>query len=741
MRMLLLLLLGCFSTTTLAAIPQRCPPVEERPCIGLVLGGGGARGGAHLGVIKQLEALHIPVDIITGTSIGSFVGGLYASGLRPDEIEQILLTTDWNEGYRDDPNRAEKPLRRRRQADLYASHFRVGVDLDGIKLPTGLIQGQSLSFMLERALGHHPVLQSFDQLPISYRAVAADLQSGTAVVFERGSLVEAMQASMAIPGVVSPPMHNDRLVVDGGIANNLPIDVAKSLGATRIIAVEIPAAEKSQAELASAITALEHLTDLLIRKNVDYQKSLLDPAQDLLLSPDVSAVGMLDFDLMDAAIAAGEQHANAMQAQLSRFSLTPAHYAHYRQQRNPADRQSPVIDEIRLVNNSRLNDSVITALFDFAEGDRYDADTIQHSLNRVYSLGTFERVSHHLRNEDGHTLLLIEAEEKSWGPGYLDFRFEMADDFKYHNDFEVQLAYTLTNLSDLGGEWRSVAKLGTQKGFQTELYWPILRPDLFVSAAVELKRETLVLTSEGESLGDLVYTDTMPVLSLGWNPDPNSEIRIGWDYAEGNVRLPAVMQLVYQKAFLDYRRHGGFVALEYDRLDNVVFPRQGWRLNVDLANPYDELDGVSGQAQTFSTVFNGAYSLGNHTLATTLKWQSHYDDFNEVSLTNFQLGGLFNLSGYPSNELFGQHVRFAGLFYRYRLLSNQFGAVSLPLYLGFSAEAGNAWQKQGQVDYQQLIYAGSIYVGWDSPLGPLILAYANTDVGFDSFYLTVGKLF
>jgi NTE family protein len=243
-----------FSDVLYAAEPvahqqQPCARVKDRPCIALVLGGGGARGGAHLGVIRQLEQQGIPIDLIVGTSIGAFIGGLYATGHSPDDIQYILDHLEWSTGFRDKVHRDEMPVRRKQQQDDYPIRLGLGLDSSGIKIP--------------EAYGAQLNHSHFDQLPIPFRAVAADLTNRETVVMSQGSLLQAVQASMSIPGVVRPMELNGRVLVDGGVANNLPVSIAKDLGADRIIAVAIDAPLLNKEQLDSAFAVTDQLTNFL----------------------------------------------------------------------------------------------------------------------------------------------------------------------------------------------------------------------------------------------------------------------------------------------------------------------------------------------------------------------------------------------------------------------------------------------------------------------------------------------
>ena len=286
-----------------------CPTARQRPCIALVLGGGGARGSAHIGVLKALEERHIPIDLIVGTSIGSFVGGLYATGKSADDIQTLFSQANWKGGYRDNINRAQTPNRRKRQQDEFPIQLDLGIDKNGIKLPKGFLRGQGMKYLVDSMLGSYPTFSSFDNLAIPFRAVAADAVTGEAVILSSGDLATALQISMSIPGVLRPIEQNGRLLVDGGIANNLPINVARDLGADIIIAVDIGSPPLTQQELDSGFAILRQLTSFLTRVNVDHQKQILTP-QDILLQPDIQGVTMLSFDNTIDAVAAGYLEAN-----------------------------------------------------------------------------------------------------------------------------------------------------------------------------------------------------------------------------------------------------------------------------------------------------------------------------------------------------------------------------------------------------------------------------------------------
>ena len=223
----------CLASALPAAFAQEAAPAA-RPRIGLVLSGGGARGGAELGIIKALEELHVPVDVVAGTSIGAAIGGLYASGMSVLEIEEFVRGIDWDAAFLNQTPRRLESFRRKREDDLFLLQTRPGLDEEGFALPIGVVQGQVIDTIMARVTLPVAHVRDFDELAIPFRAVAGDLETGEAVILGDGNLARAIRASMAVPAVLTPVEIDGRLLVDGGIALNLPVGVAKSMGAERI---------------------------------------------------------------------------------------------------------------------------------------------------------------------------------------------------------------------------------------------------------------------------------------------------------------------------------------------------------------------------------------------------------------------------------------------------------------------------------------------------------------------------
>jgi len=240
----------------------------DRPKIGLALGGGGARGCAHVGVLRVLDKMHIPIDYIAGTSMGAVVGGLYASGLSVDEIERALVTTDWNDALADRTRYRELTFRRKDDENRYLTSFDAGLHGIRLALPSGLRSAQKLRFLLQSYLIPVAGVHDFSKLPIPFKAVASDIETGDAVVLDHGDLAAAIRASMSIPGVFSPMEMDGHLLVDGGITDNIPVDVARGMGADIVIAVDVGSPLLKREQLGSMVAVTNQVLTILTRRNM-----------------------------------------------------------------------------------------------------------------------------------------------------------------------------------------------------------------------------------------------------------------------------------------------------------------------------------------------------------------------------------------------------------------------------------------------------------------------------------------
>ncbi|GAB2917998.1 patatin-like phospholipase family protein [Rheinheimera gaetbuli] len=745
------LALCCISTVTPLQAADICQQAraQQRPCVALVLGGGGARGGAHLGVIEQLERQQIPVDLVVGTSIGAFIGGLYASGHSAAQIEQKLQQTPWAAGFRDRVYRDEMPLRRKEQSDNYPVNLDLGVSTDGVKLPKGILSGQALAEILQGTFGVFANLSHFDQLPVPFRAVATDLLTQQEVILSQGSLVQAVQASMSIPGVVRPLELDGRLLVDGGVVNNLPISVARALGVDRIIAVSIDSPLLRREQIESAFSITEQLTSFLVRAGVQQQLQLLTD-RDVLLQPDLVEISTLDFGNIDKAIVSGRQSAIRFVQALADFSQPQRIYRDWFSRFEQHNNQSIVIDRITLQNQSRLNDELLLSRLQLSPGQLYTERSLRRGLRQLYGLDTFERVSQQLSADtEGNTVLNVSASEKSWGPGYANFRLMFEDDFRTTHLYQLAASYTRTNLSDWGAEWRVELALGSNKYVGTELYWPLAGSGFYSLADYQLRRDIQALQNDnGLSAGELKNNENALQFAAGWNISDHARLQLGWLWRDGNYLLPGQYAEQLGMSDIDYRRQGPAVEFIWDTLNSRSFPTRGIRLSSHYRFMHDQVlqqktDSISSRVELLA-----AKSWQRHTLRTHWQFEQYQaDQVDILALEQYSLGGFLNLSGYAPNSLYGSQIQFGSLAYLYRLNQPRISFVNSALYLGASLERGrvrkDVFGASGGTDATNWLWAGSVFLGWDTPLGPLYFGLGMAQDGqsghHESVYLSFGQ--
>ena len=748
---LLLLILLCWISPAHAALPRG----PERPKIALVLSGGGAKGAAHLGVLKVLEEMRIPVDMVLGTSMGSYVAGMYAMGYSADEVKTKTLGMDWNKGYQDKVTRQELSLRKKRQADDFQLQTDIGLSEGKVKLPEGVYQGHGMAALLREATSNLPALRSFNELPIPYRAIATNMETVQPVVLSRGNLAVVMQASMSIPGALKPVEINGQLLADGGIVNNLPIDIAIKMGADVIIAVDISDKLKPKSELDSAFNLVDQLTTYLTRSGTERQLALLRE-QDIVLSPDVAGYSVSDFAKMPQIMDRGEAMARSQIWRLKSLSVSPEEYHDYQQEK--LDRRSQLsgqpayyLDKIVIHNDSRLSDQVLKGMLQVDTGKIQTNENLEAGIERINALGTFERVTYEIDEQQGQNVLVINATEKRWGPDYLDFTFALEDDFQTRSNYSYGVAYTLTNMNDLGAEWRNELTMGSWSHLRSEFYSPFDARQQFywqLGAGYDKQTRAIFLSNiEGISKqaegGGADYVNMEHGTwsmdgELGWNSQPWSQLSFGTQLAHSAITIDGA------SGEENVRSWGPYLDYGYDTLDSRFFPREGSYFSGRLSYIHTQGEDISAEEQwglvsAFNYLKPFTFSE-RQTLA--LRLSGGGSDVSElVPLYLQDLGGLFNLSGYQRYQLNGRYKAFGGLMYGYRLLDNNFGAFKSPVYAGFSLERGNIWNDKSDISWGDMLNAGSIYIGSDTFLGPVYLAYGQAQGGKESLYLFFGNTF
>jgi len=739
MRSLSLLLFFIATSYTANLFAQEQHP---RPKIGVVLSGGGAKGAAHIGVLKVLEKNHVPVDYIVGTSIGAYVAGLYALGYSAAQIEEIMLTLPWDDGYSDFIPRQSLAFEDKKLRDQYNLSFRLGYSDGELKTPTGLLLGQSAGQLLQISTDVVPKFTSFDDLAIPYRAIASDIVTAKAVVITKGSITKAMRASASVPGVVDPVNIDGQLLVDGGIANNMPVDVVKAMGADIVIAVDIGSPLLGKEDINSAIDVISQLSNILTNTTTLLQKEQLSE-QDILLRPAIDELSTTDFSIMPQALILGEKAALSAQASIAKLAINPQDYKNHLELKHKksqvwfANFANPIV-AITYQNNSTVSQTIIQEKLAIAIGDVVSKETLNAAVTRIYALNQFEHVDAEFIDLPQGRHLIVTTQKKSWGPNFLHFGFSLQSDFSSKSIVAVDMAYIQHDLTLYGGEWRNEAKLGWESMFASEFYQPLAKNQrYFSSARIEFAQDKWEPT---QTRPELVNEYFQANVGLGVNYTDNGAVEFGFIGEDGRLSFKDEIS-----ASFDYRSVGAYVSFDYDSLDSMHFPTQGNKLSLNFylrKENYDEVTGIAPKDDSFEVQFDwrGAFSFRHHAFAGIVSFSS-LDNDSDFSVHVSELGGFLNLSGYQQDALIGAHKAFAAIVYQYDLGRELFGQTSLPLYLGTSIEAGNVWAVNDSIKLDDLIPSGSVYLGTDTSFGPAVLGIGFASGGNSTAFISLGKSF
>jgi NTE family protein len=709
---------------------------QPRKPIGLVLSGGGARGGAHIGALRALEELRVPVDYVAGTSIGAAIGGFYAMGMSADEIEAFVDDIDWEAAFRNSTPRRLRSFRRKRDDDLFLVSQKPGLNRGEFELPTGVVQGQVIDLILSRVTLPASAVEDFDDLAIPFRAVAGDIVTGESVVLSSGNLGRAIRASMTVPAVLSPIEIDERLLVDGGIVMNLPVEVAQAMGAETIIAIDITDTLVSREEMRSVLDVTAQLTSLLTRHGTEVQLTHMK-ADDILITPAfTSEFSSVSFARIKETIEAGYEAVMAEREQFADLTLTPAAYDAYRAALVAPSRPPPQVDFVRIDNRSILADSVIEARLRGIElGAPMDVDEVETAINRVYGLELYQNVRYSLVEQDGLTGIEVELDERSWGPNYLQLGVAYSSSSDEDAVFGLAASYLRTAINDKGGEWRATFLLGDEPAFLTNLYQPLGDTALFfVSPTLDLK-SSLFNVFEGDDLtAELSLSEVILDVGAGRELSDWGEIRAGFRSGYGEAKLH-----VGDPDFLvpdSFRRGEWFTRFSIDTLDDISFPRRGVLATAEWRG--SRTGALSADVNYDQLLLNAAWAKtwGRHTLTSTFRYDNTVSGTSPVNALH-RLGGFLDLSGLNSDQLSAQNVaRLGASWYR------RIGDLALfPAFAGVSLEIGNAWDSRSDIAFDGALIGGSLWAGVETPVGPVYVGYGFAEGGRNAFYVFLGRLF
>jgi len=745
MRRVVILLVGLAAMMgdTAAQAPDAVPSsstVAARPRIGLVLSGGGARGLSHVGVLKVLETEHVPIDAIAGTSMGAIVGGLYASGMTAAELERELLKVEWAAVFAPRVDRQHLSQRRKEEDFEISPVLELGVRDGELRTPIGAVSSRGLEILLRRYTLPVRAVRDFNNLPIAFRAVATDLETGAAVVLDRGDLALALRSSMSVPGVFPPTEVDGRLLADGGLVNNVPVDVARAMGVDLVIVVNIGTPLAGRETLNSVLGITAQMINILTEQNVQRSLALLGPS-DVLVSPQLGKISSADFNKTAEAIAVGERGARAALARLRSLALAPEAYVQWRSERHPLRPPESSIDFVAFEGTTLTNPSRFAAQLESQPGKPFDAELAERDVRSLAASGDYLRADYRLvYAPDGGTALVFDLEDKPWGPNYLRLGLDMSTDFSGHGTFNLKLSHNRHWLTANGTEWRNRVQIGADPSLFTELYHPLdwtigLSIDWFVAAYAGIERRIGTLYDQaGNEIARYNRTASRAGIDIGQPWGRFGELRLGLT----TQRIDATPTLVSGAAStvsnpLKAVETGLRLSTVVDQLDYANFPTSGYRL---LGQASLGQGSAAGRFQQIEATASTVHTFGAHTwsLYGAARGASQQQ---ANAIGRYELGGFHQLSGYRDGQLLGNYVLFSRLTWYMRLPGQP--TVARAYFAGATLEAGNAWQSREDIRAGALRTGMSLFVGADTGLGPLYFALTHAPLGQTGVVLFIGR--
>ncbi|MET0442748.1 MAG: patatin-like phospholipase family protein [Casimicrobiaceae bacterium] len=729
----------CFVVVSFVSHAQSAaaPAVQvKRQKVCLVLSGGGARGIAHVGVLKVLDELRVPVDCIAATSMGAIVGGLSAIGVTPAEMQERLAKVEWGSLFSDSPPRRDLDIRRKDEDARYPVPLEFGFSEGAVHLAKGAIAGGNLELYLHELTRRADGVASFDRLPTPFRAVATDMVTGEKHVFDGGPLYVAIRASMSVPGLFTPMEVDGRIFGDGGLVDNLPVDIVRQMGADVIIAVNIGTPLMNAEQLQSIVGLTAQSLNILTQQNVRASIALLRQGPHVLISPDLGKLTFADFSSGPRLIELGEAAARVQADALAKYALPQDAWREFVAARTVLPPiGDPIVARVSVEGAVRANPAVLLEQVDSVAGKPFDAATVDADVARLYGSGDYERVSYRLIDEKGQRDLVFDVTEKTWGPNYLRFGLNLSSDLQGESFFNVLIGHKRTWINSLGAQWINEITFGQTRRYATEFYQPLEKSQTYFGSLYgEIMREPTYFYDGDLRIAQYDVLTERAGFDFGTNFGELGELRIGPQFS--HYRADREVAVGEFPSSFELDEAGVSVRLRYDRLDDPFFARNGLRVNAEFFQGIpgigSETDVTRGELeflQAFPFGEDGRLHLGGRFGAS--------DRRDTTGATDYQLGGFLNLSGLRVDQLNGDYMGFLRAVYYHRMGPLRY--IGRAWYLGGSLEIGNTWQSRDAISFSDTYKAGSVFLGADTYLGPFYLAWGHTNRGESSWYIYLGR--
>lgn len=709
---------------------EAIPTNQERSSrTALVLGGGGARGAAHIGVLEILERERIPVDCVVGTSMGALVAGAYAAGLSPQEMREKLAEADWTDMFLDVADYSQLSYRKKAITRGLLAGTEVGVTKKGMQISSGVIAGEKIKLFFNQLVGEYQGERLIEQLSMPLAIVATDIGTGERVVLKKGSLTQAMRASMSVPGLMAPVEYDGHKLVDGGLVDNLPITLGRDLcQADRVIAVNVGSPLKPAEEVGSLLSVTGQMIGILTQQNVVRSLSNLT-GSDIYIYPELGDIKSTDFKRYANAADIGREAAQQQLVLLQKLSVSEENYAAWNLQRQGSRHDVARVDEIIIAPLNQVNPEFVKRLIRQRPGTAINRIKLEQDLIRIYGSGYFNRVDYRVSEEQGITKLEIIPTEKNGSTAYATFGFTIEEEYRDGASVNFRGAYRSTWLNSYGGESFAVADLGSDPYFEIGFHQPLTdRHTWFIEPGYTKGREEINIFSDDEKIAEYRLTTTSTQLMMGRNLSIWGQARAGWRHysIKGEADINAA-----ELPDADERYGGWLFETLFDQRNRLYFPSRGWRGDLGYFKS-NELD----YEKIFSDI-SVAYPLGDFVMATRGSFVSSLDG-ELPAFDAAMLGGLLNMSGYASNQILADQATFLQLRAE-KIVGRMPLGLSGDLRMGLSLEAARVKNAYTLTDAEnEWLDSVALYWGGETPMGPVYVGYGFTFSGNYNLYFLIG---
>jgi len=728
------------------------PPPTKSPKVIVVLAGGGAKGFAHLAVLRRLEKDGVKISELVGTSMGAVIGGLYASGMSTDAIEKVIGNLDPSSVALDQVARPELSNRVRAYQQKYPITMEFGLKDGGLTFARGVSDGQRFLTLLQELTANVPPNGSFDDLKIPFRAVATRYRDGEMKVFDRGLLHLAIRASMAAPGVFAPVEIDGATYVDGGLVSNLPIDVALKEGADVIVASYLGVKEPADVRLTgdNALSVANRMIDLLITQNERRNLALLRP-QDILINPQLADIAFTDFSKAQQIIRVGEEAVAMHDAQFQQLAAVAGHRAEPLYRPAPNFQQREIrIAQIRVTGNQNVPAGFVESKFTSLVGREYKPQEVSAQVDDLYTTGHFERVNYQVVHiESDRYELVVDVNEKPYGPHFFKVSLGLSSEFSGTNLFSIGMGYRRPWLTPSGLELGVDVRGGTQTELAVRLFQPVgdtwgINTYGTYNTSVQPIYRPDTLTPQKLAFSTLQTQEFGA--NLSWNLDKVSNLKLGLVVNQSQLSIDTAKTVIfrgndgvdttYTLADLQLSFTGIKAQYTADSLDSPSFPTKGYFLNVALDH---SVSGTSIASERVNAKW--ATHFGPHVVNVGANFGADYLDncgscIAPTVLYPLYLGGFQSMGAFKLGQFSGDRLAHVQATYMYQLVN--VGVFREPTYIGFVAEAGDAWIHSNTSSAK---YSGTLFLALDSKIGDIYLGVAAGSGDNRNLFIQIGKRF